>query len=330
MYDPFRPRVARCRSFWPEFASWVARVGEDLAKTEEIRPFSPNSRQNGVVTLIHTGIETRMTSDDRLNSPRFPRSSAYHPEWVIAGASGGANTLWLTEWLTEKLDLKPGMRVLDLGCGRAMSSVFLRREFGVQVWAADLWFNVAENLQRVRDAGVEDGVFPVHADARHLPFAPGFFDAIISIDAYFYFGTDDHYLNYLARFVKPGGVIGISGAAVAREIDGPVPDHLKAWWEPGMWCLHSAAWWRRHWEKTGIVDVELADAMPDGWKVWLDWHHTICPDNAAEIQAIEADRGEYMGYARVVGRRRPDAKLEEPVTAVPTQYEQKPLLRPRL
>jgi cyclopropane fatty-acyl-phospholipid synthase-like methyltransferase len=37
------------------------------------------------------------------------------------------------------------MRVLDLGCGRAMSSIFLRRQFGVQVWATDLWFSASEN-----------------------------------------------------------------------------------------------------------------------------------------------------------------------------------------
>ena len=107
-----------------------------------------------------------MTADSRLVSERFPRSSQYHPEWVIANASGGANALWLTEWLTAALDLRPGMRVLDLGCGRASSSIFLRREFGVQVWATDLWFSASENIQRIRDAGVEDGVFPLHADAR--------------------------------------------------------------------------------------------------------------------------------------------------------------------
>jgi cyclopropane fatty-acyl-phospholipid synthase-like methyltransferase len=74
-----------------------------------------------------------MTADRRLVSERFPRSSKYHAEWVIAGASGGANALWLTEWLAKALDLRPRMRVLDLGCGLAMSSIFLRREFGVQV-----------------------------------------------------------------------------------------------------------------------------------------------------------------------------------------------------
>jgi cyclopropane fatty-acyl-phospholipid synthase-like methyltransferase len=36
------------------------------------------------------------------------------------------------------MNLQPGMRVLDLGCGRALSSIFLHREFGLQVWAADL------------------------------------------------------------------------------------------------------------------------------------------------------------------------------------------------
>ena len=109
-----------------------------------------------------------MTVDNLLFSERFPRASTYNPEWVIASVSGGANPLWITEWLVEALDFRPGMRVLDLGCGRAMSSIFLRREFGVQVWATDLWFSASENLQRIQDAGVEDGVFPIQIGRAHV------------------------------------------------------------------------------------------------------------------------------------------------------------------
>src|SRR6201988_3787896 len=134
-------------------------------------------------------------TDTKFVLSEFPLSSNYNPEWIISGVSGGANPLWLTEWLCEALDLRPGMRVLDLGCGRAMSSIFLRREFGVQVWATDLWFSASENLPRIRDAGVEDGFFPIHADARSLPFAAGFFDAVVSVDSFPYYGTDDLYLN---------------------------------------------------------------------------------------------------------------------------------------
>lgn len=107
----------------------------------------------------------------------------------------GANSLWLTEWLSSEMELKPGMRVLDLGCGKGMSSIFLAREFDVQVWATDLWTDATGNLQRVRDADIEDRVFPIHADARSLPFAGGLFDAIVCVDAFSYFGTDALYLR---------------------------------------------------------------------------------------------------------------------------------------
>jgi SAM-dependent methyltransferase len=275
-----------------------------------------------------------MIPDNRLVSEGFPRSSHYHPDWVLAHASGGANALWLTEWLTAALDLRTGMRVLDLGCGRASSSIFLRREFGVQVWATDLWFSAAENIQRIRDAGVEDGVFPLHADARSLPFAPGFFDAIVSIDSFPYYGTDDLYLNYLAQFVKPGGPIGVAEAGVMRELDDTVPGHLREWWTEDFRACHSAAWWHRHWDRTGIVDVELADTMPDGWQYWLDWQRAVAPDNAAEIAALEADRGQYLGYVRFVGRRKPQARLEEycwpdTLRSLPVRYTKQPLLRRR-
>ncbi len=267
------------------------------------------------------------TRDARLISTRFPRASGYHPEWVLAGASGGANPLWLTEWLTEKLDLRPGMRVLDLGCGRAMSSIFLHREFGVQVWATDLWFSADENRQRIDDAGMSDGVFPLHAEARSLPFASGFFDAIVCIDSYLYYGTDDLALNAIVRLLKPGGVLAIAGAGLMQEIDGAVPDALRDWWEPGMWCLHSAAWWRRHWEKTGLVTVEVADDMPDGWQAWLDWQRVSCPENTVELQAIEADQGRTMGYVRAIARLRPEARLEAPITSISMEYKRQPVLR---
>jgi len=259
-----------------------------------------------------------MISDKPLVSERFLRSAKYDPEWVLASVSGAANPLWLSEWLASEMDLRPGMRVLDLGCGRA---------FGVQVWATDLWFSASENLQRIRDAGVEDGVFPVHADARSLPFADEFFDAIVCINCFPYFGTDDLYLNYLARFVKLGGPVGIAGAGLMQEIEASPPKHLREWWTQDLWCLHSANWWRRHWERTGIMGVEACDAMPDGWRLWLDWHRVIAPDNQTEIQALEADEGRYLGYVRLVGRRQGSVKLADHIESVPTQYKKEPLLR---
>jgi len=120
----------------------------------------------------------------------------YDSDWIIKNQMG-LNPLWLTEWLCEKMPLTSGMRVLDLGCGKALSSIFLAKEYRVQVWAVDLWIKATDHYNCIRQSGIEDHVFPVHVDARSLPFAEGYFEAIICTDAYIYFGTDDLYLDYL-------------------------------------------------------------------------------------------------------------------------------------
>ena len=97
---------------------------------------------------------------ERSAHSNYPRTSAYDPTWVFLNHMG-PNVLWLTEWLTEVLDLQPGMRVLDLGCGTATSSIFLAREFGVHVWAADFWMPPDENGKRIAETDVADRVFPI-------------------------------------------------------------------------------------------------------------------------------------------------------------------------
>jgi cyclopropane fatty-acyl-phospholipid synthase-like methyltransferase len=256
----------------------------------------------------------------------FPRSSKYSMDWLKSCVSGGANSLWLAEWLTEKMPLESGMRVLDLGSGRGASSIFLNREFGVQVWSVDLWFGVDERAQRIRDAGCHKSVFALHADARSLPFSQGFFDAVVCIDSFMYYGTDDLFMNHLARFVKPGGLVGIANAGLTQEIDGPIPDHLARWWEPSMACLHSADWWARHWSRSGVVEVETADAMSEGWTKWLQWQYAVAPDNRVEIEALKADQGRNLGYIRAVCRLRPDVALDEPIASIPVDYEYRPVL----
>src|SRR5512144_1544959 len=99
-----------------------------------------------------------------LHSSRFPRTSKYDPTWIQQNLMG-PSAIALMEWLCEAMELKPGMRVLDMGCGKAISSIFLAKEYGVQVWANDLWLGAAENWQRIDAAGLGSQVFPVHAEA---------------------------------------------------------------------------------------------------------------------------------------------------------------------
>jgi len=137
----------------------------------------------------------------------------------------GPNALWLIEGLLNALPLKSGMRVLDLGCGRSLTSIFMAREFNVQVWAVDLWITPDHNRKRAEAAGVGHLVFPLRAEAHALPFSHDFFDVIVSIDAYHYFGTDVLYLNYLSRFLRPDGYVGMVVPGLMQPVT-EIPEHL--------------------------------------------------------------------------------------------------------
>ena len=245
----------------------------------------------------------------RLAKPRFPKSSRYDGRWIVDNLMG-PHVLWLAEYLSEALELKPGMRVLDLGCGKAISSIFFAREFGVQIVAADLWIKAEENAARIATAGCATQVTPVYAEAHALPFAEESFDAIVSLDAYQYFGTDDLYLGTITKFLKPGGRLGVVMPGLAREIDTP-PANIAPWWEWDFCAFHSPSWWRRHWAKTGLVRIETADWMEDGHALWLEWDSIVAPlltgfhakSSADGVAMLTADTERLFGFTRVVCRK---------------------------
>jgi cyclopropane fatty-acyl-phospholipid synthase-like methyltransferase len=113
----------------------------------------------------------------------FPRTAKYDEHWIRENALG-ENALCQAECLARHLPFSVGMRVLELGCGKATSSIFLAREFEVQVWATDSGTSATENFQRATALKSATRVFPVRADAHSLPFAREFFDAVVAIDSY--------------------------------------------------------------------------------------------------------------------------------------------------
>lgn len=248
-----------------------------------------------------------------LDKAEFPRSSRYDRDWMLENQMG-PNAIWLMEWLCEELKLEPGMRVLDLGCGRAMTSIFLAREFGVQVYAADLWISPEHNWQRIMAAGQADRVCPLRSEAHALPFASGFFDAVVSADAWQYFGTDVLYLPYLARFVRPEGQIGMVVPGLMQPFADQVPEHLlrpqangSVFWEDECVSFKTADWWRELWQSTNrVTDVRTA-AQPEGWRHWRDFERAVEASGKglfpSVAESLERDSGRYIGFVRAAARR---------------------------
>ena len=164
-----------------------------------------------------------------------PTSTASNPLFdrdFLLATMMGPNCVRFAEELTANIPLSPNMRVLDLGCGMGLSSIYLARTFGVRVFAVDLWINPSDNFARFRDFGLEDAIIPLRAEGHALPFAEGYFDAVICIDAYHSFGCAPEYLDaHIVPLVKPGGFIAAAIPGLRQEFTGDIPDELRPYWQ---------------------------------------------------------------------------------------------------
>jgi len=240
-----------------------------------------------------------------MDNKRYPLSSKYDPDWILQNAMG-SHCLWLQESLAQVMSLKPGMRVLDMGCGKAISSIFLAKEFGVRVWAADLQIDPTDNWKRICKMGVGDKVCPIHADANDLPFTDDYFDAMVSINSLFFYATGETFLKeHLLRNVKSGGEIGIIVSSFLHEYTDNYPKSYESYIDQEGWGLrhwHTAEWWKNHLEKTGLVDVILADnlANNDG----ADVYHRSTQMVSAHEESFNIIVWNDITFTRIIAKRR--------------------------
>jgi cyclopropane fatty-acyl-phospholipid synthase-like methyltransferase len=209
----------------------------------------------------------------------------------------------IVEELSESLKLEKDMRVLDLGCRRGLTSIFLAKECGVTVFATDFWISATDNYERIKSMGLEDKVIPIHAEAHDLPFANEFFDVAICVDAYHYFGVEEDYLaKYFSPFVKKGGQIGVAVPGLKEEFTNGVPAKLQPYWFDDM-NFHSCDWWYNLWKTCDSVKIQECEELKCLEEAWQDW--LSCDNEFAreDIGMMKAEGGNYFNLVSIVATK---------------------------
>lgn len=239
---------------------------------------------------------------------KYIKSQAYDRRFLLDNMMG-PNAIKILEELTQlpwMLELKPDMRVLDLGCGRGLTSIFLAREFGVQVFATDLWITATDNYVRFKEAGLENKIIPIHADVADLPYADEYFDAIISIDAYQYFGRDEGFVDKkMAPLLKKGGKLAIAVPGLVKDIHDNIPQEMLLSWDAeAIETLHSPEWWRKILSKSQQMDLQAVGELECYWECWNDWLQCDNEYAVGDRKAMENGAGKYMDLVYMIAAKK--------------------------
>jgi len=110
--------------------------------------------------------------------------------------------------MVTQLELQPGERLLDLGCGAGTISEYIADRTGVKVTGID-YSAPAIAMAATRTADKRDRLTFFQADMNDMALPPQSFDAVISLDSFYFVADIADSLGRVLRTVKPGGRIAV-------------------------------------------------------------------------------------------------------------------------
>jgi len=145
------------------------------------------------------------SSDERLQQ-EFNR-------WAAAGEGPKMEQhhLDITEKTLRQMGLRPGERVLDLGCGSGWATRLLARLVadGPEGFGQVVGVDVSDEMIRLaRTASKDfDNILYVWGSAQQIPWEENFFDKMLSVESFYYYADQDRALSEIFRVMAPRGQI---------------------------------------------------------------------------------------------------------------------------
>ena len=219
----------------------------------------------------------------------------------------GPNAIRQAEELASHFTIKKDMKILDLGTGTGLSSLYLAQAHDAKVFATDLYADPTENYERFESLGVADKIVPMLLDATQpLPFAKRYFDVIFSVGAYNVFGDNEEMLPNLASYVKKGGYIAVSFPGLKYEFGNNVPPEMQPFWDvPEVAkCVRGIERWQDLFSKAEGIEIVNISEMACHDIAWKEYLASIAPDGEDKwsLDMMAAENGKYFNTIQLIAK----------------------------
>lgn len=200
-------------------------------------------------------------------------------KYISAEFLMGPNSLRILEELLIRhpLNLTASDTVLDLGCGKGLTSYAIAKETPARVLADDLWISAEENASRFKSWGIENQVIPVHEDANCLSFDEKSFQALVSVDAYHYFATENGFFaDRILPFLNDRAMVLIGVPGIKDKFSDRRDELLSDWLGDESYMFRSPLEWKKiigsH-DRIESVETWEMDCFDTAWSDWFATEH---------------------------------------------------------
>ncbi|XP_032383403.1 phosphoethanolamine methyltransferase isoform X2 [Etheostoma spectabile] len=196
------------------------------------------------------------TFQEFLDNQQYTKRSILRYEKMFGAgyvSTGGPST---TKEFVDLLNLKPGQKVLDVGCGIGGGDFYMAKTFGVEVLGLDLSNNMVDiAMERAITEKLPSVQFEV-ADATKRSFPEGSFDVIYSRDTILHIDDKLALFKRFHSWLKPGGKLLISDYCCGEKPWTPV---FEAYVKQRGYILYTPSQYGKFLQEAGFCNVGSED-----------------------------------------------------------------------
>ncbi|XP_029851615.2 phosphoethanolamine N-methyltransferase 3 [Ixodes scapularis] len=201
-------KKVRCQSDAEEYFLFVEKV-------VNVRAYIKHKNNPGQVCFLATKMSSSRTTDNYnsfqefLDQKQYSQQSVRRYEWIFGEtflSSGGLET---AKDIVDKMNLKEGDRVLDVGCGVGGHDFYMAEKYGVKILAVDLSVNMMSVALEhfTKRPHLTDKIHFEVLDATRATFEEGSFDVIYSRDTLLHIADKHTLFSRFYKWLSPGGKV---------------------------------------------------------------------------------------------------------------------------